>query len=139
MKVEWKSEYNLGIPAIDRQHQKLFKYLNDLRNSILQETEDDGVKMALQALIDYGIEHFAYEEAILKKANYPIFEDHQALHGIYNQRLYDYKKKLDQGKEVLATELIIFIKKWLLVHILKEDQAYFDYFKSIDFSCPEMD
>lgn len=138
MNVEWKSEYNLGIPAIDRQHQKLFEYLSDLRNSMLEEAEQDGIKTALQNLIDYGIEHFSYEEAILQQADYPIFNDHQALHEVYNQRLYSFQEKLNNGEDVMATELIIFIKKWLLVHILKEDQAYFDYFKSINFSCPEM-
>jgi hemerythrin len=34
------------------------------------------------------------------------------------------KEKLVHGDEIMATDLMIFIKKWLIEHILIEDKKY---------------
>jgi hemerythrin len=39
----------------------------------------------------------------------------------------------------MATDLILFIKNWLLDHILVEDKKYADFFRENSFNCPEMD
>ena len=122
--IVWKEDYNLNIPSIDTQHRKLFVYLNNLRNSILNHEQETVIKETLSDLINYGFEHFSYEENLLKEINYPDFSDHQKRHDYYNGNLIRLQNKFVHGDAVMATDLILFIKKWLIDHILVEDKKY---------------
>lgn len=126
--IEWKDEYNLNIDSIDTQHKKLFIYLNELRSGIVKKEREESIRSAIQNLLDYGIEHFAFEEELLKKNSFPDFDEHQAMHNKYNEMLIDYKDKFAHGNEIMATDLILFIKNWLIKHILVEDMKYKTYF-----------
>ena len=139
MKVEWKDEYNIGIASIDRQHQKLFVYLSDIRLALINDDQEEAIQKAIQNLIDYGIEHFSFEEALLKEGNYDLLDEHHELHNSYNEKLIRFKNKLVHNDDPMGTELIIFIKKWLLEHILVEDMKYINSFKLSGFRSSNMD
>ena len=138
-KIEWKDEYNLDISMIDRQHQKLFDYLNILRQGILEHNAIDAIKQGIQDLYDYGREHFSFEESLMKKGGFPILLEHIETHKSFNREIKTYQDRFEAGNEIMATDLILFIKNWLLNHILVEDRKYADFFRENSFHCPEMD
>ena len=138
-KIEWKDEYNLEIPAIDRQHRKLFDYLNALRQGIMDHNTVDAINKSLQDLYEYGKEHFSFEEHLMELGDYSVLAEHKVKHQEFNQKIEEYKNKFQQGNELMATDIIVFIKTWLLNHILIEDRKYADYFVKNNFRCSEMD
>ena len=138
-KIEWKDEYNLGIPAIDRQHQKLFIYIDELRIAVFNDDRKHGTAKALENLLNYGLEHFEFEESLIQKAELSFLDDHRKQHDSYNGTIFSWKTKIERGDDIMATDLIVFVKKWLLEHILVEDKKYADIFKTNKFHCSEME
>ena len=53
--IEWKEEYNLGIPQIDKQHQQLVTLINRLTKA---EVEGGMITYVFDDLDNYVKEHF---------------------------------------------------------------------------------
>ncbi len=131
IQLEWKDEYNLGVDDIDKQHQKLFDYLRELRDMMRNEDTKGGIAQTLDNLYNYGVEHFTFEEQLMERIGFSALEGHRKLHTMYNQRLDEFRKRF-QSEDMMATELLVFIKEWLLNHILKEDKKYALFMKEND-------
>ena len=59
-RVTWKSEYEVGVVAIDEQHKRLFAMLDKLT----QPDQDIKHTEMILALGSYINKHFAYEECL---------------------------------------------------------------------------
>ena len=75
-RITWKSDFEIGVPAIDEQHKRLFAMLDALHRP------DDQVKLndLLLSLGRYIEEHFAFEEALMRKHAYPRITEHLVQH-----------------------------------------------------------
>ncbi len=70
---------HVGHPQIDKDHQILFHYANQVREALRQEDLDKAMIIALE-MVDEILAHFEREEKILKDANYPDLENHCKYH-----------------------------------------------------------
>lgn len=59
-----------GIESIDKEHEQLFKIINEAQ-ALLEEQAVDvkTVKSIVAHLVDYAAEHFAHEEAYMESIN----------------------------------------------------------------------
>lgn len=116
MLLTWKESYTIGHPTIDSQHKELFTIINDLENCFDQDT----VKITILHLYRYTREHFAAEERLMKKVNYPNLAEHRALHEELIEELNEIVEKKFNALSNL-TKLQEFLYKWLVDHILTRD------------------
>ncbi len=123
MSISWGPEYEIGIRVIDSQHQRLVDYINTLERLLTQPDARLGVSRVLYDLIDYTESHFGFEEALMAQAGYGDLDSHRQAHEKFVARIEALQLRHDDG-EAVAGALISLLEKWLLQHILVEDQAY---------------
>lgn len=126
-KLEWNSNYNIGIPSIDVQHQKLFKLLKNLASAFLLNKEKNIITNILFELEDYTKYHFKEEEDLFltrkKKKNERHFEQHRDFERTLHNLKFDYVS-VDKP---ISLELITYLRDWLQGHILGVDQEDLNY------------
>ena len=125
----WNSSYVLGIPEIDRQHEKIFDIYDQIVNmSDLQEKyHDDELKNILHELEDYLKIHFKSEEEILHKADYPNIEEHIKEHEHFIRKVDEFILGYQSNSPILLNSMLDFLKKWLVSHIMVTDYVYKDH------------
>src|SRR5450830_1453565 len=150
MLVAWTSDLSTGIDVIDDQHQRIMDYINQLGgigrskysglgsqikltdkiddniDSILDEAifqDRLSVGLVLNALVDYTVSHFAFEESLQVEAGYTFAKPHKAVHDIFIKRVTRYQEMHNAGEDV-AEDLHSMLSIWLINHIKKDDMAY---------------
>jgi hemerythrin len=128
--IVWSDEFATGIDIIDNQHQRLFTYFQDIEQCIAAQ-DIASVEQLCRGLIDYAVSHNSFEESLMEKADYPMFEAHHRVHEAFKKRAHGYLERIDSGAEPLkiAREMRTDIGLWLINHIKHEDQHYAPYVK----------
>ena len=125
--IEWSAALETGDQEIDSQHRKFIDIINKLQNAFFSDEVGDTTNIQLsilQELLDYTKYHFGYEEQRMRDAQYPDVSGHWRLHKDFEQATYEKYRRLTLGDCVLNSELLMFIRTWLVNHILKEDQLF---------------
>lgn len=125
--LEWKSEYLVGIPAVDLQHQRIF----DCIVSILDgPSADDRLRAEAEIIKLLGLlqQHFALEESMMRKLGYPDVEEHIEEHRRFNADVHDLAQKSLRKKAGVSHAAVRMAHKWLTDHILVRDRDYAAFF-----------
>lgn len=125
--VNWNEKYTVGIAEFDEQHKKLMELYNKLYDAMKEGRGKDVLQGILNDLINYAKYHFESEEKCFAKFNYPGKSEHLKEHDDFRKSVMDLKKKADAGNPVITTELMHFLKDWLLNHIQGTDKKYGPY------------
>lgn len=118
----WSSDLDTGIAEIDRQHQRIVEYINNLYD---QRRNPDRAALAqvIADTVEYTQSHFAFEEHLLEQAGYPFTDLHKKVHQLFIRRLGAIKARFEAGENV-ADELHQMLSRWLFSHIRTEDHGY---------------
>lgn len=133
MQFEWKDQYTLGIDEIDEQHKKLLSI--GLRAEEMLELGDtidyyDDIMEILAELVEYTEYHFDSEEKIFNGTAYPKITEHEIEHKFFVRKLQKtLEKDIDEDQIGHLKEIVDFVGKWVLHHILKTDKEYVQYLK----------
>lgn len=119
----WSKEYELGIDIIDRQHQRIIHYINQVYDAAQNGPNSQPLQVVLHNLVDYTFSHFAFEESLLEESDYTDLQAHKLTHENFSQLIDTLKQRFDQG-EAVASELANLLQDWLINHIMHEDVAY---------------
>lgn len=125
----WDSSLSVGIDIIDKQHQRIVDYINDLY-AAQQSGDRDKVSSVLAGLIDYTTTHFVFEEDLMKRSGYPLFDLHKKVHDDFVTRVNRYVEDHKRGRDV-TRKLMSELQIWLTNHIKKEDKDYSPYGKKV--------
>lgn len=120
----WNDSYSVGVNTIDVQHRKLVDMINKLNDAMSQGNGNLVLAGTFSDLLKYAATHFAVEETFMRKFNYPLFPQHKAEHDKLTQKAVMLKKELDDGKIAMSVQTIVFLKDWLINHILRTDKMY---------------
>ncbi|WP_080696871.1 bacteriohemerythrin [Clostridium beijerinckii] len=124
MNSNWDAVLSTGVDNIDRQHQELFKLINNLVNAMNEEKSKIEIIEALSSLEEHAIHHINEEEAIQKQNNYPGFDIHQMQHEEFKECLRDIRSFLETRE--VSTLFIIHMQqkifKWCREHMLNADR-----------------
>jgi len=83
----------VGHPEIDRDHEVLFAYANDIRDALRQDDRVQATKLA-DGLIDEIVDHFKREEKVLIEVGYPDADTHAQYHGVLLSKAEEVRKVL---------------------------------------------
>lgn len=91
--VEWREEFNTGVPSVDFEHQELVGVLNQLLLAIQSGGSDAQTQEMISNLYGRFSGHFALEETIMKRYDYDEFELHKE----------DHEDLLDQIRDLMES------------------------------------
>jgi hemerythrin len=120
----WTEAYAVHVASFDRQHQTLFRTVDDLYEALRAGHGQDAVGRILQRLIDYTTAHFAAEEAAMEQNGYSELRAHKAEHRGLVEQVLKFQKDYQDGKPGVAVALMPFLQKWLHDHIMQTDKKY---------------
>lgn len=127
--VKWGPELDIGMPEINRQHQRLVSLVNELHRTLSEAYGLEAIKRIVQGLVDYTANHFSYEEELFARFGYPQTIAHKEKHAQLVGQVLDFQKRVGRG-EYVADELMAFLKSWLVNHIQKSDKEYTQFLLS---------
>ncbi len=125
--IVWTDKLNLGIDRIDMQHKKLCDYINSLHKAMQGGGDKKRIEQLLSALRDYTETHFTEEEVFFGKSDYPHTEQHKKVHRSFVAKLVEFQERLARGSDTLSMDLLVFLKDWLIQHIMGTDKQYLPY------------
>lgn len=108
-----------GVKIIDDQHRQMVQMVNDLNRSLEEGRDDTELKKLFAALLTFTASHFATEEALMARCDYPHTKAHKKQHVSLLHDLQDIAAEFNQGAEL---QLLQSIKDWLLGHIQHTDK-----------------
>jgi hemerythrin len=122
---KWSADYSVNIPPLDDQHQELISILNRLFVAVSKLEGAQAIAGTLDSLTDYTEKHFALEEGLMQRANYPDFDEHKAEHQRFLAQLDQFRKKHVLEDKPIYFEMLGFLKAWLKDHIQCVDRKYY--------------
>ena len=122
--IQWSDEYSVNNFLLDAQHKKLISIINRLHTSMEEGKSKAVLEMTLDDLITYTRDHFNTEERMMMNANYPGLKEHKLLHEKLTQKVVGFQKKFREGESSISTDLMTFLRDWLVNHIEGTDKKY---------------
>lgn len=114
----------IGVSEIDDEHKKLFELITSIDTAI--KSNDNPVAnamMLINELKQYAVSHFAHEEAYMERINDPELTRQKKEHAAFIEKVnsYSYTDVTDESAKAIILELLEFLSKWLMGHILGSD------------------
>ena len=122
MTLEWGQLWETGNKVIDDDHRKLVGYVNRLSQAMLVGQGKQVVPDVLPKLIAYTHEHFAREEKIWAEGGLKSLPGHQKAHADLLSKVDQLQRDIMSGKSVLTTDMMAFLREWLINHVFKTDK-----------------
>ena len=134
--LKWNNNMELGIQSIDDQHknlvemcQKAFEWTKEIEEGV---DYYDQISQMLESIKEYTIEHFEYEEGLMREAGFEEILEHEVEHSFFVKKLdklnkKDYDEPQEQKQFILNLSQFLF--DWLVHHILETDKKYVDSIK----------
>ena len=124
----WEEKYTVNVVELDEQHKKLISLINRLFDSMKEGHGKDVLSSIVSDLFEYTIYHFDTEENYFHQYKYVNTDAHIKEHTELRAKVVDIKNKLDTGKMILSSEIMTFLKQWLINHIMTSDKEYSTFF-----------
>lgn len=120
--IQWTSDLETGIQEVDMQHHRIVEYINELDRARVSQSRAEVVEV-LEDPIDYTLSHFAFEEELMRDAQYKYLGPHRKVHEIFTRKVHEMKMRFDAGEDVTA-ELNSMLSRWLFNHIKCDDANF---------------
>ena len=125
--ITWSTDLSVNVKGFDEEHKKLINMVNDLHSAMGAGKSKEAMEKILTGLVDYTKTHFAAEEQLMQKHNYPGYQTHKAQHVELTTKVVDFQNKLHNGKAIVSMDVMTFLKDWLSNHIMTIDKKYGPY------------
>lgn len=131
--LQWMERMSVNVTVLDDDHKKLIGLINRVHEVVERGGAREQVNAIVSELIDYTEYHFSREENMMEKAGYPALEDHKQLHAALVEKIKDYEQALNEDlSQFEPMNLLEFLSRWLMQHILHEDRKYKPYMKEAE-------
>ncbi len=127
--IRWTDKFSIDLSVIDQQHKRWIHFINRLYNSFKEGKAQAEINPIFKELADYTDYHFEFEEKYMKDFGYSNIEDHKEKHKMFLDTINSHKKEYEEGNIDTAYKVMIFLRKWVKVHITEDDKAYSALFR----------
>jgi len=130
--IEWDPAWELGIPLIDGQHQKLVSMIRELQEDArAPEIGSQTLLFVLFEILDYAVTHFTDEEALFMAKGWPGEAAHLAEHEEFLHRARVQLETFRTDEESVREKTLAWLVNWLKAHILFADRSFAEHLRSI--------
>ena len=123
MTFAWSQELETGNVTIDNQHKQLIDALNALFYACRSGKGHEEVERTMDFLLGYTIKHFADEEELQLRHDYPEYLVHRQFHIGFKDVAQKLRQELlrDGPTDALVKKAYVALGDWLVNHIKGED------------------
>ena len=132
--VTWSDDFLVGNSTIDTQHKELVNMTNDFYA---------GVKMGglvakvyflqtIKGAVNYIKNHFQDEEALMRKAEYPDYEEHKKQHEYFVNEVTLQIKNFEKEDNPDPAGFVKYLMNWILNHVGHSDKKYSPYISKLE-------
>lgn len=132
--IQWQQAFEVGIPKIDEQHKVLLGFINTLAEDREASKQAIILRETLTGLVDYTKTHFSTEEEIMAQVRYPKLAEHQSQHKMLIKQVIIILEKVRDNPDLINEELMIFLKTWLINHVMGHDKQLGEYYNRISWA-----
>jgi len=130
MLIRWEEKFATGNALVDAQHRTLFDAVNAFDTAVQSGVAASQISKLLQFLDEYSQEHFACEEFLMLRAEFPRLPLHQQEHASLVSRVKFLKELRETDSSMVPVHGVAsFLANWLENHILRWDMEFFDYIR----------
>ena len=120
--IQWRKEFETGVPDVDHEHQELVEIINALHAEIEGGAGPERVHDFLGEVFAKIAAHFALEESIMRKHAYDEYEAHKAEHERLLDDLRDIMDEVEAGSpEDYRRALSGTVRDWFVNHFKSKD------------------
>ena len=123
----WDHVLSVGVDEVDDDHRKLVDLFNMLNHSVTEGNDPEYLAAILEELINCTAWHFSHEERLMLKHGYEGLAEHKEEHKELVKSAKELQQKILQAGNLVATEDIEFLERWLTEHILTTDMKMGSY------------
>lgn len=120
--IAWSNQFSVGVQEVDKQHQVLVGILNRLSSALDAQDKDFDSHKVIDEMVQYTVYHFGTEEHLMTQIGYAAKAQHVAEHQAFVHQVGEMVGQLTQGHGPSLEELLIFLRDWLISHILHSDR-----------------
>jgi hemerythrin len=115
-----------GIKAIDEQHCDLFDIANEVLAASEADLHPDLFEQALSFLVGYTIYHFAAEETVMAKVDYPGRSYHADVHNRLRDEVGSIVSRVrKQGPTQRSkADIVCLLEDWVVLHVRESDREF---------------
>lgn len=113
-----------GIPVIDRQHEAYANLVNRVFALCEQQQANFAtMRVEVDQVLSYAMEHFDSEEQLMRSAKYPQYEGHVARHNVFREQADGFAAELAASAQVddFTIRLARSLVNWFIEHVQSED------------------
>lgn len=126
-KIVWNDKYKIGVKAVDKAHERLFRIMEKLLRFSDDITDCSHRYMeGIKYLEAYTMTHFSEEEAYMRSIRYDGYIHHKRIHDTFRDKtLTSLKSSLEMSdfSTAMVRRFLGIMNNWLTEHILREDQV----------------
>lgn len=120
--LKLEADLRLDVAEIDSQHEVLIGLVNRLHEAMRQASGKETLDALLAQLLEHTRSHFAYEEDLMSRYDYPHYAAHKSDHDRLLQQLQGLVTRYYSGDLLLSFAVVLELKGWATVHIEKVDK-----------------
>lgn len=132
VKFEWNKEFELGLSEIDEEHHRIVDNFEKLYTYMKEGKGHEYYLELVDFLNDYVDNHFLHEEEYQQRIAYDKIKEHKLIHEDFKEKVREIiaASKTHEINNMDLIKLNLFIKDWLINHILIEDRKLADFVES---------
>ena len=130
----WGTDLLVGVAEIDEQHRRFVDAVNGLGEVIQRCRPGQSRRACADALAhveNYVQQHFAAEEALMRRIGYPGLPGHQLLHREFANTVAHFKQTVPCEDNLRCSEFFGAMVGWCRDHVRVEDQKYAAFMRSV--------
>lgn len=121
--ILWDTSFSVAHRGLDEQHKRLFSMCKRASVCASGQLDAEDFHALLNDLAEYSLKHMEYEEAILRKCNFPGLDGHHHEHDGFIAQITDCTMDLMQGTSN-NQEVAKIAWSWWRNHVLVSDMKY---------------
>jgi hemerythrin len=130
----WDADLLVGKEFMDDEHEVLRSTLSELGEVVLGGYDDiaDVVRATrlLERLLTETGQHFAHEEAVMRRHDYPQIGDHVARHTKFLGELAEIHGQFAAGRQIVVSHRVVRrVQAWFARHIITSDLPLAEWLK----------
>lgn len=118
----WSDQLRVGVDIIDQQHRELVRLANELAEAMKTGQVREVLERQFAGLTAYTIAHFATEDRLMRESGYAGADAHRREHKLLRNDISELMLKSQGGKLSFTPETLVFLREWLIKHILHSDR-----------------
>lgn len=120
----WDKTYTVNNNELDNHHKRLFEIFNKLYKSCLDKNNNISLGPIIDELVSYINYHFTAEEQYMISIGYKDINKHVSEHRSFTAKICKHQYNKDANDLVLSKEIVLYLWKWLMDHVMIEDKKY---------------